>query len=393
MEMDIDESNAVASYIEYCRNIDPQNEPDSIDIDIDQSSEFEVIGGNISYLVVDTNFILSHLDIITELEGMATEFGLKIIIPITVIRELDGLKSSSKTFNESSGSTRTVSLGFLARKAIEWIYSSLAENSTVVKGQKLTEKNDSSLVQDDSILDCCLYFQNHKANVLVILLSDDKNLCLKALTNDIKTVSFRKGITGQLIAKVIHDENVHIFGVVDKVEKVVTKPVQHKKPEHLKPSTEWIKATENTNGITDIDNASSTVFREIQAITISAINHSMEKVYGEDLDLVRDYDHPSVKSLQRCSEVLIRFWFPVFQEFFQKLPQRFVPFEETNPGQRTSPKHPLFTETPTNLEELAAFVEFWSTTLTAIYSSVMDKTQNEALIHLINRWNKLSGMS
>ena len=47
--------------------------------------------GNISYLVLDTNFILSHLNIVDGLKKIASDYGLRIIIPTMVMMELDGL--------------------------------------------------------------------------------------------------------------------------------------------------------------------------------------------------------------------------------------------------------------------------------------------------------------
>lgn len=157
------------------------------------------------FLVVDTNFIISHLDIVNQLLRLAPSYGLKIIIPITVMKELDGLKNSTKTDLGES-------IGKLARWANNWIYLMLAESNQSVRGQKLTEKLDSNTYQDDLILDCCLYIQKHNKKSIVVLLSNDKNFCLKALANDILTVSYRKSMSAELIATTVYSEAVERYG-------------------------------------------------------------------------------------------------------------------------------------------------------------------------------------
>ena len=46
-----------------------------------------------------------------------------------------------------------------------------------------------------------VYISKNHPNSLTIILSNDKNLCSKALMNELLTVSFRPNMSGELIAK------------------------------------------------------------------------------------------------------------------------------------------------------------------------------------------------
>ncbi|RLV92458.1 Transcriptional protein SWT1 [Spathaspora sp. JA1] len=396
--MDDAEVDVISSYINYTRDSGQLRSSSSDDDDsmiIEQESE-EVSNGNLSILVVDTNFILSHLKVIDELKELGREFGLRIVIPVMVIRELDGLKNSSRV-QDSRDRISGVSVGHLARWANDWIYNSLANNSDVVVGQKLRQRLDKDVVQDDAILDCCLYFKDRGDN-LVVLLSNDKNLCTKALTNNVLTVTFKSGMSAKLIAKVIYDENINKFGKLSPVH-TPTPPQPQKVQERveiLEPSREWVQSTQQVSSFQTFDEVSFKVYTEIQMILLSAIHHCMEIEYGEDLDLVRDYDKQSIVNIYDCSQILIRFWFTVFQQYFKSDATKFVPFEEEEPrsnGRRNSAKrNSIYVDVPKTSIELNSFIKFWTTCLKIIYDAVMDETQTIALDHLIKRWEKMASL-
>lgn len=384
VEMDgYEEVDAISSFIDYSRN-HSTSKNDVLEAEFDSSPEFVITTGHISFLVVDTNFIISHLLVLDNLKAISENFGLRIIIPITVVAELDGLKSSTRVPSESALSGKTV--GQLARWANDWIYSALANNAKVIKGQKLHQKLDRSARQDDAILDCCLYLQRTNTNVLVVLLSNDKNLCMKALSNDVKTVSYTKGMTAELIAKTIYNENVNLFGKSNQIQ-TVEHAMEPPKKNIQQPSKQWVEAVNTVDETQTPSQICKTVFREVQAITTSAIHHAMRSEYEDDLDIVRDYDHDSVQTLHDGAEVLIRFWFTVFQDFFKG--SNFTPFHSSG---RNSAKYPLHDSVPEDLDELQNFVRFWGYTLCQIYDAVMDDTQINALQILINRWCKFAGI-
>ncbi|GME77359.1 unnamed protein product [Ambrosiozyma monospora] len=150
------------------------------------------------FLVIDTNFIISHLHLLDDLHKLSTRYKqvYQIIIPITVVSELDGLKCSTSQ-----------SLKRRAIMAIDWCYAFLHNSDPIVKGQKLTQKFDQNVNADNAILDCCLYFKKNNPGHMVVLMSNDKNLSVKALTNELLTISHRPQMTAKLICDTIVKEN------------------------------------------------------------------------------------------------------------------------------------------------------------------------------------------
>lgn len=151
-------------------------------------------------LVVDTNFVISNLNIVKDLHSLCDKYGHSIIIPWVVIQELDKLKSSNSVNSVKHSNNEGVD--FKARAGINWIFMRFAESDPHVIGQKMTETVVKCDNNDDAILDCCIYFQQHY-NAFTVILSNDKNLCSKALIHKIKTVSFVDNMTAETIAETV----------------------------------------------------------------------------------------------------------------------------------------------------------------------------------------------
>ncbi|ANB12370.1 Swt1p [Sugiyamaella lignohabitans] len=146
----------------------------------------------VSAIVVDTNFLMSNLDIVEKLCELAVTYSHAIVVPYQVLQELDGLKSS---FDSSKS--------FKARSGANWLYEKLANSTPCVVGQGIDDTLTSGLDGDDAILDCCRYYhQMH--NVFTVLLSNDRILCTKALVNNIRTVTFVPGMTATQIAQIVN---------------------------------------------------------------------------------------------------------------------------------------------------------------------------------------------
>ena len=76
-----------------------------------------------------------------------------------------------------------LSIGYLAGCATRFVYESLQRNDPAIRGQKAFEMLDKrQKVNDDRILDCCLYFSQFTR---VVLISNDRNLCVKAMIHNI----------------------------------------------------------------------------------------------------------------------------------------------------------------------------------------------------------------
>ncbi|RCK65324.1 Transcriptional protein SWT1, partial [Candida viswanathii] len=393
-----EEVDVITSYVEYLRGRTSYNTTQDHEMMVgieeeDDTESVAVVGGNISYLVLDTNFLISHLKIVDNLKKIANEYGLKIIIPVYVIQELDGLKNSkrihSSPYGEEDGCSGE-SISQLATWANRWVYSSLIDAKTIVHGQKLSQRLDKSLVKDDAILDCCLYFKETHPTRLTIVLSNDKNLCAKALMNELLTVSFRPNMSAELIAQMIHNESVQRFG---KIETETPSPVASNGSNSvLAPSEEWVAKTQQIDGFSSFAEVSARVYKEIQMILLSALHHCMEEEYGDELDLVRDYDKDKVVDISDCAGLLIRFWSIVFQDYFRATPDKFVPFHESGGRRKYSKKTPIHVDIPGTPEELREFVKFWTRVLTVIYDAVMKDPEQIALGELVKRWTNMANM-
>lgn len=357
---DFNQVDMLSQYVSYSRQFIPET-PD-LEIVEDSPDVPGQYSGNTSFLVVDTNFILSHLNILNDLKTIGASYGLVIVIPTMLIKELDGLKESKRT-SEGENGLSGKSVGHLARWANDWIYEAMADPTSIVRGQKLHEKLNKTAVKDDAILDCCLYFQKNHPNTLQVLMSNDKNLCAKALANDVLTVSYRSEMTAQLIAEMIHNESLARFGDFPKVNSL--RPVSEEPRNINAPPQEIIHI----------------VYREIQMVLLSIIDRCIVSAYG-DVSLVRNYDKQAVTTIPDCAEVMKRLWFTVFSDYFSS---DFKPFEEPTKGQLV----PLWTEMPANQEELRGFVEFWSRVLTILYEAEMDEGQQTSLKQLIERWHQV----
>ncbi|KAK9471384.1 PIN domain-containing protein, partial [Dipodascopsis tothii] len=152
--------------------------------------------------IVDTNFVLSHLRILDEMVVYAAVYRHVVVFPWTVIKELDGLKNSTRVNmvkEKDNNKTTPQVVGQLARRAGNWLFQLFARTDPGVRGQKKDEKlEEAKLSPDDSILDCCRFFRE-RTGVRTILLSNDRNLCVKALVYSILTVTYVPGLTAQYI--------------------------------------------------------------------------------------------------------------------------------------------------------------------------------------------------
>ncbi|XP_063822955.1 transcriptional protein SWT1 [Ostrinia nubilalis] len=137
-------------------------------------------------LVVDTNIFIHELDVIknvvnSHIKGYSEHPTL--LVPWRVINELDRLKDN----NNGTGA-----ICKRAKSAMDYLYKSLPESSRI-KGQSLRDANSHIYpceIPDDEILNCCL--QQSERGKPVILLSNDKNLCNKAVINGVKCISLNE---------------------------------------------------------------------------------------------------------------------------------------------------------------------------------------------------------
>ncbi|CEO98581.1 hypothetical protein PBRA_006695 [Plasmodiophora brassicae] len=139
-------------------------------------------------LVVDTNFLLGHLRWMSSIKPVLVAHNVAFLVPYVVMQELDALKGSERL---QCGSMST---GSLARQAIRQLHQWMRVGDRAVHGQMLTQRLNASgavLGNDDEVLACCLWF--HLRQCRVVLLSNDMNLCVKAMANRVPTLSRTDG--------------------------------------------------------------------------------------------------------------------------------------------------------------------------------------------------------
>ncbi|KAM8874622.1 transcriptional protein SWT1 isoform 1-T3 [Spinachia spinachia] len=138
-------------------------------------------------LVLDTNILLSHLDYVKQMRfhGLRATGVPVVLIPWVVLQELDSLKR---------GRGMSGSVAHLATPAISYIYTSLKNREPYLWGQSMQQASETSYGlnaenNDDRVLQCCLQYQSMHPECAVVLCTNDKNLCSKALLSGVKALS------------------------------------------------------------------------------------------------------------------------------------------------------------------------------------------------------------
>ncbi|KAM9272755.1 telomerase-binding protein EST1A isoform 4-T4 [Morus bassanus] len=158
------------------------------------------------FLVPDTNGFIDHLSsLITLLD--CRKFIL--VVPLIVINELDGLAKGPEMEHRAAGYARQVQER--ARKSIEFLEERFESRDNCLRAltsrgnelESISFRSEDTTGQqgnnDDLILSCCLHYCNDKAKDFmpsnkddpihllreVVLLTDDRNLRVKALTRNV----------------------------------------------------------------------------------------------------------------------------------------------------------------------------------------------------------------
>ncbi|XP_015725337.1 transcriptional protein SWT1 isoform X2 [Coturnix japonica] len=136
-------------------------------------------------VVIDTNIMISHLEFIKSLksEDIPGVGKLALIIPWVVLQELDNLKKGKMLLHVRQK----------AIPAVQFIYTCLKNQDSKLWGQSMQLASQkmyglSDENNDDRVLQCCLQYQSLFPQAVVILCTDDKNLCNKAIVCEIKAL-------------------------------------------------------------------------------------------------------------------------------------------------------------------------------------------------------------
>uniref|UniRef100_A0A8C5UBQ5 Transcriptional protein SWT1 n=1 Tax=Malurus cyaneus samueli TaxID=2593467 RepID=A0A8C5UBQ5_9PASS len=134
-------------------------------------------------VVIDTNIMISHLEFVRSLksEDIPGVDRLALIIPWVVLQELDNLKKGKMLQHVRDKAIPAVQFIYKCLKSQD---SKLWGQSMQLASQKIYGLSDEN--NDDRVLQCCLQYQNLFPQALVVLCTDDKNLCNKAIVSEVK---------------------------------------------------------------------------------------------------------------------------------------------------------------------------------------------------------------
>ncbi|XP_027623719.1 telomerase-binding protein EST1A isoform X3 [Tupaia chinensis] len=158
------------------------------------------------FLVPDTNGFIDHL---TSLARLLESRKYILVVPLIVINELDGLAKGQETDHRAGGYARVVQEK--ARKSIEFLERRFESRDSCLRAltsrgnelESIAFRSEDITGQlgnnDDLILSCCLHYCKDKAKDFmptskeepirllreVVLLTDDRNLRVKALTRNV----------------------------------------------------------------------------------------------------------------------------------------------------------------------------------------------------------------
>uniref|UniRef100_A0A1A8K5X5 Transcriptional protein SWT1 n=1 Tax=Nothobranchius kuhntae TaxID=321403 RepID=A0A1A8K5X5_NOTKU len=137
-------------------------------------------------LILDTNILIKHLDYVKKIHshGLGALGFPVVLIPWVVLQELDHLKKGRNKFSNVAN---------LAIPAISFIYNALKHRDPRLWGQSMQRAAMSSdglksENNDDRVLQFCLQSQKDHPECAVILCTNDKNLCIKAVLSGVKAL-------------------------------------------------------------------------------------------------------------------------------------------------------------------------------------------------------------
>ncbi|KAF9586543.1 hypothetical protein BGW38_002540 [Lunasporangiospora selenospora] len=314
-------------------------------------------------VILDTNILISHLNLLKSLtnsvEFSVSNHGLKttkdsvprilFIVPWVVIQELDGLKSGKQFGGE-------LDLAEKSRRAIRYVETELEKpaDRRALQGQKISESIEKQTQNDDRILDCCRYFKVAYPNdkkTRVTLFSNDRNLSVKALIHDIKTISREKvvldqdSVTAAILGTEIssamssNDISMAVDGNTACQDSEST-PVLIRKStggSHSKYRTEVndremhrikssSKITQAPEGMDPrLFDLTSHVIKNLRRFLEAAVQDHLRAIYGQDWKQITQFESSRVKDMDKDRDcrrlvqpflLLQHYWREVFSDLF-----------------------------------------------------------------------------
>ncbi|XP_038614460.1 transcriptional protein SWT1 [Tachyglossus aculeatus] len=168
----------------------------SMEIDLEDEDMRPSIGNTASetklLIVIDTNILMNHLQFVrilksTEVPGFDK---LVLVIPWIVIQELDRMKDGKLLKHAQHKAIPAV---YFINDCLKLQDGKLWGQSLQLASQKLYGMSDEN--NDDRVLKCCLQYQNLFPKSVVLLCTDDRNLCNKGMISGVKSLNKGELIT------------------------------------------------------------------------------------------------------------------------------------------------------------------------------------------------------
>ncbi|KAF8467428.1 hypothetical protein BDZ91DRAFT_793776 [Kalaharituber pfeilii] len=159
----------------------------------------EALRAHYTVLVVDTNFMLSSLDIF---DLMIADNKWSVVIPNTVMTELMGLQSSKSVAESAKQAVAAIQQAILSKKDIRVVTAkgSNVTNSCFYK-EKLEEYKEEDMTIDDVIISITDQQGKHQAEMMraigsdpgnaqaAVLVTDDRNMRVKATAQHVPAIA------------------------------------------------------------------------------------------------------------------------------------------------------------------------------------------------------------
>ncbi|XP_047674070.1 transcriptional protein SWT1 isoform X2 [Tachysurus fulvidraco] len=254
------------------------------------------------FIVLDTNILLSHLDFVRRIRshGLGALGFPTLLVPWVVLQELDSLKSGKLSKNVENK----------ARPAVDYIYTSLKNQEPRLWGQSMQQMSQAScglesVNNDDRVLQCCLQYKALYPDGAIMLCSNDKNLCSKALLSGVKALS--KADLQQQAE--VNPEHVHHHYDQTPAYPHAAPITQHQE-EKAQRSREEVKASRTKEPDRELSECVSVLESSLQKALSAILEEEMKAAFG-DLWLEIVYVKPpwSLDALLQCFR---KHWIAVF---------------------------------------------------------------------------------
>lgn len=266
------------------------------------------------FIVIDTNVLIDHLNFISDLrDSHIPAHGKPVLVfPWVVMQELDYLKTG-----KTASASMSLSTAKKARESVKYLFHCLQSSHPRIMGQTPTQARLASREfvaesNDDRVLQCCLQCQNNYQDCLVVLLSNDKNLCNKAVIMGIKSFT-QQNILSALPA---------LGGIVRSPienDRKADKPRNHNS-NRRQPVETWNQSQTPAKPVENDANSLDDVYCKVKSLIKESLSIILEremKAVYDDIWLTIVFKKPPW-TLKDVLECIKKHWIAVFGQIYNR---------------------------------------------------------------------------